>query len=154
MVEGFKIKLAKIEDMKEVFELSNDNLVRSNSFNQKKIDWEDHKIWFKNKIKDKNCIFYLVKNTDNNLISQIRIDKINPNEGDISISIAPLFRGKGYGANILKLVSEKVTSEKNIKKINAYIKNENIASKKMFEKAGYILKENYFEKVRYEYYAG
>lgn len=153
MVEKFDIKLAKIEDMKAVFELSNDSLVRLNSFNQEKISWENHQTWFENKINNKNCLFYIVKNEENNLISQVRIDKINPAEGDISISVSPLFRGKGYGAKILKMVSEKASSEQNIKKINAYIKNENITSQKMFEKAGYILKETFPEKVRYEYYA-
>lgn len=152
MVEGFEIKLATIEDMRAVFDLSNDELVRANSFNQEKINWEDHKNWFKKKMNDRNCVFYLVKNLQNKLISQVRFDK-NNNEADISISISPEFRGKGFGVEILKLTSDKAIKESNVKKINAYVKNENVPSKISFEKAGYVLKEEYPDKVRYEYSA-
>lgn len=152
MVKEFEIKLAAIEDMKDVFDLSNEDLVRENSFNQEKIQWESHQNWFKNKINDENCIFYVVKDTNNKLISQIRFDK-NDGEADISISIAQKFRGKGYGVEILKLTSKKVIDENNIKKINAYVKIENEVSKIIFEKAGYILKDKNSEKWRYEYNA-
>lgn len=152
MVEEFEIKLAQIEDMEDIFNLSNDNLVRENSFNQEKILWENHQNWYKNKINDKNCIFYVVKDLNNSIIAQIRFDKNNC-EADISISISPEFRGKGYGKKFLKQVSEKVIQENNIKKINAYVKIENEASKIIFEKAGYILKEKDSEKLRYEFNA-
>lgn len=151
MVEEFIIKLAAIDDMKDVFDLSNDDLVRQNSFNQDEIDWENHQKWFKNKLKDKNCMFLIVRDFNNNLISQIRFDKIKDTEGDISISISPEFRGKGYGTKVLKAGTEKIFSGQRIKKINAYVKNENVASKTIFEKAGYILMEKDSNKVRYEY---
>lgn len=153
MVEEFKIVLATIEDMKDVFDLSNDELVRANSFNPEKIQWEDHQKWYKNKINDKNCSYYLIKDFENNLISQVRLDKINASEGNISISVSARYRGKGYGAKVLQAVSKKIIYEQYTKKINAYIKNENAASKSVFEKAGFVLKEKYTEKVRYEFNA-
>lgn len=149
MVEEFSIGIAIIEDMKDVFNLSNDELVRKNSFNQDKILWKNHQNWFKNKISDSNCIFYVIKDQDNNLISQVRFDK-QGDEADISISISPKFRGKGLGSKILKVTSEKVINENSLKKINAYVKIENAVSKIAFEKAGYILQEEDAEKVRYE----
>lgn len=152
MVEEFIIKHATIDDMKDVFDLSNDDLVRQNSFNQEKISWEDHQIWFKKKLEDKNCLFFVIRDLDNNLISQIRFDKINNSEGDISISISPQFRGKGYGVKILKSVSEKLLTEQNVQKVNAYIKPENKASQIIFTKAGYKLKQE-TDKLRYEYSA-
>ena len=152
MVKKFEIKLATIDDMKSVFDLSNDDLVRANSFNQEKINWENHKQWFNEKLNNKNCIFYMIKDYKNNLISQVRLDK-NADEGDISISISSEFRGKGYGVKILKYASEKFLSEAKIKKINAYVKPTNKASKAIFEKAGYILIKDESEKMRYEYYA-
>lgn len=151
MVEEFEIKLATIEDMKDVFDLSNDALVRANSFNQEKIQWDYHQKWFKNKINDESCSYYLIKDFENHLISQVRFDKINAGEGDLSISVSPQFRGKGYGAKVLKAVSEKIISEPCTKRINAYVKNENAASKIIFEKAGYVLKEVDSAKVRYEF---
>lgn len=153
MVEEFIIELAKIDDMKAVFDLSNDELVRQNSFNQEKIEWESHQAWFRNKINDENSLFYLIKDLKGDLIAQVRFDKIMDTEGDISISVASQFRGKGYGVKVLNAVSEKIIAEKKIKIIKAYIKNENLASQAIFEKAGYILKEINSEKRRYEYSA-
>jgi RimJ/RimL family protein N-acetyltransferase len=152
VVEEFELKIATIQDMKDIFELSNDDLVRKNSFNQKKIEWEEHQVWFKNKINDKNSVFYVVRK-NNYLIAQVRFDKSNVDEFDISISISPNFRRQGYGKKILKLVSDKVISQYKIKKINAYIKSENETSKKMFDKVGYILKQQSKDRNRYEYYA-
>lgn len=152
MVEKFEVQLATLKDMKAVFDLSNDDLVRLNSFNSEKILWENHKEWFKTKINDENCIFYVIKNINGKLISQVRFDK-NDNEATVSISITPEFRGQGYGVKILKCVSEKMVVENKIKKIKADIKIENKASKKIFEKAGYILKEKDSDKLRYEYNA-
>lgn len=152
-VGEFTIKLATIEDMQDVFDLSNDELVRANSFNQEKISWEEHCKWYKNKINDENSIFYLVKDPAESLISQVRLEKINQNEGDISISISQNFRGKGYGVTILKSTTEKVATEHKINKINAYIKEENLISQAVFSKAEYVLKEKSADKMRYEYNA-
>ena len=46
MAEELQIRLANIDDMKNVFDLSNDDTVRKNSINQNKIEWEDHVKWF------------------------------------------------------------------------------------------------------------
>lgn len=152
MVEKFVINKAQIEDMEDVFNLSNDEIVRENSFNREKIDWQNHKNWFKNKINDESCVFYIIRDVNKKLIAQVRFDK-NGVDADISISISPDFRGMGYGAKILKLTSQKVVQENKIKKINAYVKMENKTSKIVFEKAGYALKEENSEKLRYEFNA-
>jgi len=152
MVETFEIRLITFDDIKDIFVLSNDDFVRQNSFDSEKITWENHQKWFKNKLEDKNCVFYVVKE-NNNLVAQVRFDKVNKNEANISISLSKDYRSKGYGAKLIKLMSDKMLNDNNIKYINAYVKNENIASIKSFEKADYILKEKYTEKVRLEYNA-
>lgn len=149
----FIIGFAKIEDMQDIFDLSNDELVRANSFHQDKISWDNHQKWFTAKIKDSNHLFYLIKDLQGALIAQVRLDIIDEIEGNISISVAARFRGKGYGVRSLKATSEKIVTEQKIKKINAYIKNENIISQTIFEKASYILKEKFEDKMRYEYHA-
>lgn len=56
LIDINKISLhkAKLEDMMDVFNLANDPEVRKNSFSQKQINLEDHKIWFSKKICDQN----------------------------------------------------------------------------------------------------
>ena len=131
MADEFMIRLATINDMKKVFELSNDDVVRKNSTNQEKIKWEEHVKWYENRIKRTEEPFYIVEALNKEFIAQVRLDK--KNEHTISISISKDFRGKGLASKIIKRCSE----ESGKKEIVAFVKEKNIASQKAFVKAGY-----------------
>ena len=133
MAEEFSIRLATIDDMEKVFELSNDDIVRANSINQEKIKWEDHVEWFNNRIKKQDEPFYIVESQDKEFIAQVRFDK---KEEDIliSISIAENFRGKGLASKIVESCIKKSGYEK----VTAYIYDTNMASIKTFIKAGFV----------------
>ncbi|MFH1461696.1 MAG: GNAT family protein [bacterium] len=136
----FKIELAKKADSKQIFNLSNDNLVRKNSFNSDKIKWLDHLDWFENKINSERTIFFVVKAVINNeFIGQVRFDKESEKDGSyfIAISLVEKFRGKSLGTMILKEATKKAMNDFNIKKIFAYIKNNNKASLKCFINCDY-----------------
>lgn len=137
MHEKLNIRQANIEDMRKVFELSNDKTVRENSINQDALLWENHVEWFKERIKDSKTPFYIVENSTSDFVAQVRFDTKN-DETIISISITKDFRGKGLASEIIKQCSKK--SRKNT--IFAYIKSENSASIKSFQKAGYYLQES------------
>lgn len=147
----FEILKATEADMMDVFHLSNDSVVRANSFNPEPIQLEEHKNWFSSKINSEEDFFYVIKNNQTGkLIAYIRYEKIENDESVVSIAISPEFRGKNYGAKFLKQISLKIINEKQIKKINAYVKPENIESIKTFEKAGYTLVQNNSEKILLE----
>ena len=57
-----------------VLSLSNDPLVRSNSFNTKPIEYADHCKWFEKTLADKNTLFFLSFDDDaeKKFIGQIR----------------------------------------------------------------------------------
>jgi len=146
------IKEATLDDMMDVYYLSNDPLVRQNSFNTEKIKLEDHKKWYFDKINNKEVFFYVIRDkVTTELISYIRFEKEKNDEYIASLAILEKFRGKGLGYKLLKLVSSEVINKKEVNKINAFIKPENIASIKTFKKAGYVEIDNNFEKVRLEY---
>lgn len=136
----FKIELATRNDIENVFNLSNDILVRKNSFNSYDIKWKDHQRWFKKKTSNEESIFFVVKKVDDNeFIGQVRFDIESKNEGSyvIAISLVKKVRGKGLGTKILREVSKKVIDNFNVKKIVAYIKNKNKASLKCFINCDY-----------------
>ncbi|MFC1894514.1 GNAT family N-acetyltransferase [Candidatus Dependentiae bacterium] len=135
----YTISLAKKEDALDIFNLSNDSDVRKNSFNSKKIIWQDHIKWFVNKIISYNCIYFVVRNTSNEFIGQIRFDKFEEEESTyiISISLHGNFRGKGLGSKLLRQSSDKIIDDFGVKKIYAYIKDTNQPSIKVFEKSNY-----------------
>lgn len=126
-----KVRLADINDMKRVFDLSNDEAVRKNAINKEKILWQNHVLWYEARIRKENEPFYIVEDENKNFVAQVRFDI--KDENIISVSLTPEFRGKGLSAQIIKICSEKF----NQKPIIAYIKEENILSLKAFLKAGY-----------------
>ena len=58
-----------------VFSLSNDALVRENSFSTKTIEYDSHCNWYKRTISDNNTLFFLVFNnkslSDTNSIAKV-----------------------------------------------------------------------------------
>ncbi|GAH67448.1 unnamed protein product, partial [marine sediment metagenome] len=132
------LRKASYEDALEIFNLSNDDLVRYNSYTPEKIEWEHHLKWLKDKVEDKNCIFFIIVDNLNKFLGQVRFD-INPEnkEAIINISLQKNIRGLGLSSFIIDKSVNKLLKIKSIKLIKAYIKDENIPSIKSFEKANF-----------------
>lgn len=118
------------------YEWANDESVRSNSFNQSKIDYDSHVNWFLRKLNDKNCFFYLFFNEKKEAVGQVRIERTG-NETIIGISIDALHRGHSYSCEMLKKSCNDFLEKYPLDKITAYIKIENTPSLKSFQKAGF-----------------
>ena len=58
---NFKLSLADDSHMKNVFDLSNDPQVRAVSIHQEKIEWQQHVTWFKEKIINPDCKFFIIE---------------------------------------------------------------------------------------------
>lgn len=134
-------------DCKLVFSLSNDPVVRSVSFNQNKIAYENHVEWYKKTIKDSNTLFLLVfeNETENNFIGQLRFKRDSENSETclISLSITEEYRGKGIGTQFLQLGIDKLHIDwKMIKNIIAEVKADNIPSNMLFRKQGFELESS------------
>lgn len=125
------LRSANYEDCTLLFKWANDSQVRKNAFSTNNIDLESHIKWYENKMNDENTRIFIVLK-DNVEVGQIRVD-ISDNKGFIDYSIDKNYRGQGIGTQILKLIKFEIT------KVNliGYVKKENIASMKAFEKAGY-----------------
>jgi UDP-2,4-diacetamido-2,4,6-trideoxy-beta-L-altropyranose hydrolase len=125
------------EDCRLIWEWANDPNVRAVSFSSEPIQWEEHVKWFKLKVNDSRCLFYIAINNDDVAIGQLRYSIKDNNEATISISIDPKFRGYGYGSKLIRTSSEEILNVSNISVIHAYIKEDNEASIRAFKKAGY-----------------
>ena len=140
------IRLRKAEycDKDLLFEWANDPAVRAFSFNTNPISYDVHSEWFDRMMNDETIIQFILMDGDMP-IGQIRLN-INGDEAEIGYSIDSHYRGKGYGHEILRLVEETVQEEyPKIERLIAKVKPENIASKRLFESAGYDMKYACFE---------
>lgn len=135
-----------------VFSLSNDSLVRANSFSTKPIEYNSHCNWYKRTVLDNNTLFFLIFD-NNDFVGQIRFNRGEENSDScvISLSITESFRGKHISSEFLMLgINELHYSWKKIHHIIAEVKKENIPSNKLFEKNGFILM-NSEEHNKYKY---
>lgn len=130
------LRYATENDCKFVFELSNSPEVREISFSKEPIPWENHLKWFACILKDEKSAFYIAEDCDGNPIGQIRFKK-ESKEAVISISLVKCVRGKGYGSKIIVQGAEAIFRSSEVEIVHAYVKKDNPASVKSFEKAGF-----------------
>lgn len=66
---------------------------------------------------------------------------------EIGYNIAPEARGKGYATAAVRLATHKAFTESPLRKLIAYVHEDNAASRRVLEKAGYtaegLLREHY-----------
>lgn len=132
MAEEFVIRLAELRDMKNVFDLSNDDTVRAMSIHPEKIEWESHVKWFENTLKNPAVLFYVAETADGDFIGQVRFAHKNADR-IVSISLEKKYRGKGLGTTLLKRTMKKSCLQNCV----AYVENGNVPSQKMFLSLGY-----------------
>ena len=127
------LRKVKAKDVKEVFNLSNQDFVRRYSINKDKIEWTEHVKWFNAILKDNNTVFYVATEKNESFLGQVRY-KITQNSATVSISLSEKIRGKGLSKEILSRSIKKFFEEKiSVKDIIAFVSEDNIASKKIFE---------------------
>lgn len=136
LINQFNISLRKatLKDMTMIFDWSNEEVVRQNSYNSEPIKIENHKIWFQNKLNDTRATMLIVM-INEKPAGIVRFED-DGEHSTIGITISSQYRGQGLSSEILML-SSKYYFEFNDKPILAYIKEENLASKRAFEKSGY-----------------
>lgn len=145
------------EDMDLLFTWANDPVTRQNAFHTESIPYETHKVWFAKMLADKDTLCYILygknnvarqeENQEQHALGQIRL-AVEGNIALISYSIDALWRGKGFGTQMLLLAEEKLIEKRtDVTYCIGQVKYENIASARAFEKCGYGIekKEQYLE---------
>jgi UDP-2,4-diacetamido-2,4,6-trideoxy-beta-L-altropyranose hydrolase len=137
------LRKATINDLDLTYKWASNPELRRFSFQQHKIKKQEHASWFKNKITNKNCYFFIFDYKDNS-IGSIRFD-IKEREATISFLLDLEYQGQGFGQIILKkgieLLIENITEHKLIQLISGEVMKNNFASIKSFERLGFVKTE-------------
>ena len=134
----FKLRKANQSDIKNIFDLSNEENVRENSIIKDSIKWEDHLKWFDEKLNSEEYMILVAVGSDDQFMGQVRYE-FEKQQALVSISISPDYRGLDLAAPIIEESARFLFSNNDkIESIVAYIKEINIPSLKAFEQAGYI----------------
>ena len=133
---GVEFRSVKEEDFRMIWEWANDPAARANSFECSPIPWEQHKEWCESKMNNTNCSFWVASNHNREQVGVVRFDH-HDGEANISVSVAPHARGRGYGRKIIESACDRVFRSSAANLIRALIKPANKASIKAFERAGF-----------------
>ena len=133
-----KIRHSTEDDCHDLLIWRNNPAIRQMCFDSSQIKEEEHKKWFDKKIKDKNTRIYIAEDAKGKKLGQVRFEVNDENKAYISVNLNPEFLGQGLGHKIIRMATDIFLNErKDINKIIAEVIEENTASQKAFEKAGY-----------------
>ena len=125
------------EDCRLLWGWVNDPGVREAAFRSHAISWEEHEAWFRAKRADTRCVMYIVLDQAQRPVGQVRFDVREDGVAEISISMAAEHRGKGYGAEAIRIACASFARATGVTQGVAYIKPWNTASVRAFAKAGF-----------------
>jgi UDP-2,4-diacetamido-2,4,6-trideoxy-beta-L-altropyranose hydrolase len=131
------VRRAGAGDCRLLWEWVNDPAVRAASFSRAPIAWQDHQAWFARKISDPNTLLLIGEDYEGQPIGQFRLDWRSEAEGNIDVSVAPGARGSGYGHKLIDLSVRRVFATTSTERVHAFIRLENHASIRAFERAGF-----------------
>jgi RimJ/RimL family protein N-acetyltransferase len=136
MSNDFVIREAGVEDCIDMFKWRNHAVIRKHFFNMNPIQWDEHKRWFDTKSNDPNTKIYIACCGEEK-VGTVRFDDVY-NSVKVSVMLNPDYMNKGLGSEIIGLaVKEYKNKIKMGKTIIAEIRNDNIASMKVFTRAGF-----------------
>ncbi len=135
------IRKANFNDIEFLWYLRNQPGTYKYSRQKQAVSWKEHVKWIMPILLEaSNKNIFIIKNLKTP-IGQIRLDWMNNKEVEISISILKEFQGKGLASKSLDLAIRQVKKEKKISSLIATVHKENLASRKLFEKLNFQLKE-------------
>lgn len=130
------LRLATLNDLKFLFELRNDFLVRKNSFTKDRIEFEDHCRWLRKILSSSNHRLYIIVDERGQPIGQVRFD-LRGDVAEINIALIQEARGCGFGKEAIRGSSALFLEQNLHYKILARVKEQNSISLKAFLNVGY-----------------
>lgn len=130
------VRNAVESDCRQIYEWANDDDTRTASFHSSPIDWDTHRNWFLQRLRDANCLLLICVNDQGNSLGLVRFD-LAGDEAIISINLDLNIRGQGLAVFIIIRTVDELLKRCNISKVSAFIKTQNLRSAKAFERAGF-----------------
>jgi len=132
------MRTASVGDAELLWTWANDAETRGWSFQSDPIPWETHVAWLATKLADPATRIFVMGDG----ATPRAVVRFEAGEGDVavvSIVVDPRERGRGWGTKALRIACPVAVRELAAKRVDAYIKPDNHASIRAFERAGFTL---------------
>lgn len=139
-VQFITIRKASLDDLDTTFKWASDPAIRVFSFQQHQIKREEHEAWYRKKLDDQACVYFLV-HWKKEIIGSVRFD-VHKGQALISYLIDPAYHAKGFGLILLAqsfqpLLAEAKQRGLNVREIVGYVMKDNYPSRKTFVNLGF-----------------
>jgi spore coat polysaccharide biosynthesis predicted glycosyltransferase SpsG len=146
IVDGIQVRRARREDAKLLFRWANDATTRASSFSSEAVEWATHIRWLDDRLVDPRTLLYIGSTTGGD-VGQVRFDLHETPE--VSVSVAPEHRGVMLGGLLLEAGLEQLALTVGPSDVMARVKEGNVASRRLFEDAGFEVEDVHSGVVRY-----
>ena len=133
-----RLRCARSSDAELLWRWANDPDARCASFSSAQIPWAEHLRWFESKLATPDSVVWIATDMDGNPVGQLRFDAQDQAEAVVSVSLAPERRGGGLAVKLIRLGAFQLFEEARWQKVFAFIKADNVASRRSFERAGFV----------------
>jgi len=141
LLPPIELRRASMEDSELLWKWRNDPVVRKQSFSSDAISWQDHLKWLIGKLADSNCWILVGVNEDRKPVGQVRLDLNGARDATVHITVEPAMRDRGYGPAMLVSALDELSRGAAVDIVHAFIRPDNRASLKAFERAGFVWRE-------------
>jgi len=135
---GMTMRPAQAADCSLLWRWTNDPAVRKASFSSAEIPWEAHTFWFAQRMADPGSTF-LIFEEESEPVGCVRFQSSSMADTEIGVTLGPQFRQCGLAPRLLDRATEHAFEQGTAQRVHAYIKLDNPASARSFERAGFSL---------------
>jgi len=139
--QPLSVRRATESDAPRLFEWANDAETRAQSFSSAPILWDGHVAWLTRKLGDRSCHLYVVEVGGAEPVATVRFDT-QGGHTDVSVTVAPAARGRRLAARAISAAVHAIFESTDIQGVRAFIKPDNTASVRAFERAGFVSSES------------
>jgi RimJ/RimL family protein N-acetyltransferase len=134
------VELREVDDgdCELLWRWANDRSVREASFDPSPIPWEDHVDWFRRARADAARPMYVALQDGDEPVGVVRFELDEERVAVVSINLVPHARGRGIGTRALRLACARMSRDAGVAAVLAYIKPDNVASRRSFARAGFV----------------
>jgi UDP-2,4-diacetamido-2,4,6-trideoxy-beta-L-altropyranose hydrolase len=130
------LRRAETGDSERLFQWANDPVARAASFSGAPIPWDDHRRWLEAKLADPACVLFVGTTSTGDALGTVRFER-EAASAIVSTTVDPSWRDRGYGAALIRAACRAYLAGPSPETIEAYVKEENEASRRAFLAAGF-----------------